>query len=564
MRGFPYSFFLSLLVACVCGVQPAIGQTPVRYDLSPEFTAQDKRLQKKITLVAEDMSFSEILEDLAKQTGVALKIDREAPASGVNVLVRLKGIPLIEAMNTLWSSVSYKGSEWLWEASGKGDKTEYTLVKTNRSAELPKNLEHYVRLKFEQFVEGMFKFGQLTKDERKKNLDLYFDSSLVQRDTKIKFPPEGEFWDLYFDDLKLLGDIRTPAQIVEVMLGSPWKHQVDQLPKDQQEKIQKLMERHMPELKEKPMDSSFTFILKNDGLFDRNNPGLMPTLWVGLERNHEMNGFASIRGRQIEGGLANYIRSLWIAKPDDQERNLIEKRPLYPDTPPYPAIHDGPHGGIDWTNLRRKWWMKIGDQYDLPLCVLVSTLPGTDAFPYTPQRLEELLRGKDGRDMGNMPMIKWRDGILISAPTSWYRGAEGYAPAVVTDTLKRLEDKQRIPVLDLAQLIGVLDDMKWQGLTERQPILKSLNPLRPVLTDSLLRGDFARPNGIPLSEENLKVLPPYVAKAKEAGLTAARLTAARGRFNWGGTEKSGYALRVEVLTPSRRWIVAETYPLFVD
>ncbi len=136
-----------LLLAAVLSFGPHLpAQTPppsLPLDLPAQFSIEDPRLLQKVTVVSPDITFNDILEDLSRQAQVALKIDEDAPASGVSVLVRFQNRPLIEVLNSLWSVVSYKDCEWAWNRAGKGRQTVYTLVKTKKSSELSAKIERF-------------------------------------------------------------------------------------------------------------------------------------------------------------------------------------------------------------------------------------------------------------------------------------------------------------------------------------------------------------------------------------------------------------------------------------
>ena len=74
----------------------------------------DPRLQTRVTLCSPRILVGELLERLSKESGVALAADDESAAGSDAVTVSLQDVPLVDALDALWSLFSYKHMERDW------------------------------------------------------------------------------------------------------------------------------------------------------------------------------------------------------------------------------------------------------------------------------------------------------------------------------------------------------------------------------------------------------------------------------------------------------------------
>ncbi|HLJ53862.1 MAG TPA: hypothetical protein VKT77_02430 [Chthonomonadaceae bacterium] len=108
--------------------------------ISAAARAEDPRLERKVSLAGDQVPLGAFLESLSKQTGVATQMDERDALSGIPLVVALKDVHLADAMNALWSLLSFPTAPWRWEAKGASGHYTYTLSATFAARQLPARL----------------------------------------------------------------------------------------------------------------------------------------------------------------------------------------------------------------------------------------------------------------------------------------------------------------------------------------------------------------------------------------------------------------------------------------
>ena len=128
---------------------------------------QDPRLEKTVTLVSPRIYVGELMENLSKQSGVAVSADEEDGAADVQVAVSLRHVPLADAMNALWSLVSYQDAKWEWERTGKTGEYSYRLRQPEAARLLPATLQKQVQKEFGGETNRLLAGLKMTPDQLK-------------------------------------------------------------------------------------------------------------------------------------------------------------------------------------------------------------------------------------------------------------------------------------------------------------------------------------------------------------------------------------------------------------
>ena len=158
MRSFRYALLVSTLLLASC-VQAA----PVSLILR----RQDPRLEKPVSCVARHIYVGELIEKLSNQSGVALTADEAGGAADVDVTVSLDHVPLGDAMEALWSLVSYQDAEWDWERIGKEGRYKYRLVQPEAARLLPNTLHDQVDKEVQAQTKNLLDALKMTPDQLK-------------------------------------------------------------------------------------------------------------------------------------------------------------------------------------------------------------------------------------------------------------------------------------------------------------------------------------------------------------------------------------------------------------
>jgi len=133
-------FFLSLVLAVLCG-RRAYGQTlPIQQIMDAKMRALDTRLETSVTFDADRMYLGEALEKVSAQTGVSVSIPAEDLASGIPITCHVKNIPLADFMNSIWSLVGFPNATWQITATAQKNTHSYQLLPTASSRALADRL----------------------------------------------------------------------------------------------------------------------------------------------------------------------------------------------------------------------------------------------------------------------------------------------------------------------------------------------------------------------------------------------------------------------------------------
>ena len=153
----------------------------------------DPRLQTRVTLCSPRILVGELLERLSKQSGVALAADDESAAGSDAVTVSLQDVPLVDALDALWSLFSYKHMEWDWrrtppkQAQGKGAGGGYTyrLARPDYARSQAERLRAQVQTDFEAQAQQLFTALDLPPDRLKEAAEHDFLLSSMAVDGRV-------------------------------------------------------------------------------------------------------------------------------------------------------------------------------------------------------------------------------------------------------------------------------------------------------------------------------------------------------------------------------------------
>lgn len=125
----------------------------------------DPRLEKRVTLVAAHLPIGELLEVLSQRSGVALTANDGTEAGDTEVTVALHQAPLADAMNALWSLVSYRQAEWEWRRQGDAKNYRYELARSGAARSLSARLREQLQKEFEGQADTLISALKMTPEE---------------------------------------------------------------------------------------------------------------------------------------------------------------------------------------------------------------------------------------------------------------------------------------------------------------------------------------------------------------------------------------------------------------
>ena len=157
------------IVTFVClGILVGLLSRPGRASIvAAKDRANDKRLETRVTISAPSIDLGQLLEKLSIQTGVNLSAQEDEPGSGIRLCVFLRNVPLGDAMNAVWSLLSYRKADWDWDWHDAPDKRRYVLVQSRESKNLAALLRSEVQTAYEDEAATLLSTLNMTDKERK-------------------------------------------------------------------------------------------------------------------------------------------------------------------------------------------------------------------------------------------------------------------------------------------------------------------------------------------------------------------------------------------------------------
>ncbi len=415
-------------------------------------------------------------------------------------------------------------------------------------------------------VAAKFDFAAMTPQQRRDHIQEYHSAHLVDPAAKPSYQLEGEGMSGWFEEWRLLGKLRTPDQIIEVLRVKEWKSEISALAPGVQKSLCDYLDRRYLSTKEHPfLHTATRVVVYTDGL--RNPMGervVLPDIFLGIEDDTDgsRTGSLPISGSQLESGVADYLKSLWV-RPPDTLHSPLEATPLPAKFPSPPNILFNSFSSGNPFAVRKAWtdyWTDLIQNFQMPVCLIVSDVAGMSRRQSPAQTLGELINPTHQQVQGTLPFVKWRDGVLLGTYLLWFRDAESFPSARIMSQVDRMEKNHRVTALELALLCSTIEEEPWNFLLSRKPFLTALERVRPLLKVAWVRSDLARPNGIPITEELAEVLPPAVLSASKQGATSVRIITLRTQIH--SENKPCFALQLQILTPKRNWIAIDAWKLF--
>lgn len=169
-------------------------------ELTSETIKQDPRLAHSVSVVAKRIYIGELMEQLAAQSGVPIKAGEADGAADVEVTVSLHHIPVSQAMDALWSLVSYQGAKWEWVREGDAADYRYTLAQPDSARALPLTIQKQIQAQFENQANKLKAALTMTPEQLEEAAkgDPLLDSFAKNEDPRVR-PGMTIFSDLPLD-----------------------------------------------------------------------------------------------------------------------------------------------------------------------------------------------------------------------------------------------------------------------------------------------------------------------------------------------------------------------------
>ncbi len=479
-----------LLQCCAVLVVLQGAATPAKplRNLTAEMRREDPRLEQRVTLSAARIQVGDVLERLAKQTGVPVRADERSGASDPEVTVYLRDLPLGDALDALWSLVSYKDAEWWWEREGKPGAYEYVLTRPLSAQRLPQRLRDRFQAEFEAEAEAYRAAQALTPEQQKE---------LAKKDPRIanmvSSPRAATGQSAFFESLSLEQQravLRGEQQIQVPLdkLGAKGKALVKMVwDEGAHLRIDPLTGDTSPE----PYPDSVTF---GRSWSERI---VSPSLVIDIPG---AGGYGYMGGMPLIRSALAYLGGLWLLD-GDARTDATESRALDAKKAGTVDLGAQEERGID-ARLRRL--SKLAD---------VSIIARVPEMQYSLQTMEAAREERTLADtLYNLRNnayrfdAKWRGRALLLAVPGWYTTAADDAPWSFTRRLRQSagRDGGFLGLDDLAEAAEKLSDAQIKLLTREFPVLDPVPNYRWLLAsiarNSNMRNDLQSKRGAGLGD----------------------------------------------------------------
>jgi hypothetical protein len=456
--------------------------------IDAKMRTEDARLNTKINLPAAQLYVGELLERLSTQTGVSLQMNTQEEASGVLLLVCLNKVTLGEALDAVWSTLTYKGAEWRWERSGKPGAYQYFLVQSRQAKEMAGDFREQIQRWLEEEYKKMLAAARMTPEQRRQALEKEV-SEIYQGDKKGI--------DEYFSDPRTWMALRTfeealsPEERLRVLRGQQTAtvstDQLSQQGKDFVEYLWKEAESTEPILR------SLYFETR------RRDDEIVPVFYIHA---HPLGGYSYLGGRfSLAEKAIDYLTTRWM-QPDDKADNPLMERKL---------IRNAKSMGV-----------KADTQLDQYLIELSLLLP-TSLIARLPQK------GNSGASiqppletldiyltyLQMFPpqlMAKWRHKMLLLSFPGWIWDTESFVPYAL---VKHLRQDAKIhagflPIRQVVKSAARLTQSQVEHLQREFPFFVNVRDQKTLLALGYHHPEMLRANGKSLNIRMRAELEAYI------------------------------------------------------
>lgn len=126
---------------------------------------RDLRLKKVVTLSLENVSLTEVLEQVSKQSGIRLEVNPKETLSATNMVIFCKEITVVDLLNSLWSVLGYQNGKVQWLMTDNKGVPQYRLVPAYHKR-LPEIMKQKGKKYFVKQLETLVRLSQLPPERR--------------------------------------------------------------------------------------------------------------------------------------------------------------------------------------------------------------------------------------------------------------------------------------------------------------------------------------------------------------------------------------------------------------
>lgn len=468
----------------------------------------DPRLQTPVTLVAPRIYIADLLEKLSAQSHVAITCGLQDGAGDSPVCVRLKEVPLGDALDALWSLVGYQKAEWRWDRNGEKGAYTYHLARPLMAQRFPEYLHEQIQAEFESLCLEMMKAARMTPKERKAFLAEFLPKRLEIDKKEVALwssPLEDRTWGgirMFMDtfsqeqQLRILRSQESPRVNVSDLNaeGKAWVHR-DWL----ESSPHRILSNGTTEPKPEPEKIQFHTTYSQ-------GTHTAPAMSIYTE-----GGYPYFGGTPFEKAIQKKLEALWFLESDVLE-DAKEKQKL---ELPRERVVDATVRLLLEDRL-----VQVAEAGNLSLLARLPVNYDDSRFdpgsPYGKTVGAYLKRLRDNFDYHNPH--KWRDGILLVNYPAWFKDEKKKAPWPLIKRLREVQEKNAgwTPLRELGIVASQINDEQIATLSFEFPILNQLRRDRTFFAlfsrEPLLLNQLLTPRGVRLADVLDKMQPDRIER----------------------------------------------------
>jgi len=427
--------------------------------ITSQMRRDDPRLAQRVSLTRPRLYVAELLAELSRQTGVELVAGDVGDGAGdEQVTAILRDVPLADALDALWSLVSYRGAEWHWQRLGKEGSYRYRLLRPRAAQLLAAQMRQRIQTDFEAHAAAMLA-GAFADDRTRAKMEA--------RDPALRGLVESE---RLRAGLRLFAETLPPETRLAVLRreARPYVRGSDLSPTGQAfirflwDQATRLPTGERLPIPEPTVVFFFVEWFPNE---------IAPSLYIMPDG---IGGYAYIGGVPYERVWQERIGEEWLLHGDRRNDRAGTRRIEAPDPPPPPKPEDATPAG------------RMAQLADAAGISILARLPfHHERDPGAPfgQTVEQYLATLTEK----LPayLHKWRRGILVVTYANWFV-SEADLPNVPWELVQQLREAERrqdgfLRLDDLVAAAMRLTERQLLRLAQEFRVMASVAAWRSVL-----------------------------------------------------------------------------------
>lgn len=487
----------------ICAAIIVLGVACHAQSITPEYRADDRRLDKGVNLRYTRISVGDLLEELSRQTGVELSAGSRDGSADAEVFARTSNCRLADVMDGLWSLLSYKRSEYSWVRSGEAGHYSYRLTRPKAAQTLAGRLRNLTQELFEEHAERMLSAAEADPAQREpivRNMvnDIFgADESLVKGLLASQRAWSG---------LATFREALSADERLRVLRG---QGEITRVPmsrlSDKGREFVLSVWRGFHGF-ERKADGATEAIPEPTSIYFRADRGIArevsPTLWIEIER---IGAYGYLGGMPLERAVRKRVGDMWPLV-DDAPTDALEHRAVAP-MPGSAPIKDAT---VERARAMEARLSQLSDFSGIPI---LGRLPH-DALldPGLPSDLTVGAYLASLHERTPYMQWKWRHGVLLVDYPAWFQDETELVPHSITVQLRRVaaEHDGYLPLTDVIKTARALTQDQLNRLGDEFATMHSIAYNREILL-ALFPNDAAlaqlkSPDGVRLTESLVAVL----------------------------------------------------------